>query len=154
MLLRLANKSRSNLTAMIRSSACEAAFKRQREPRRGVLASFALAIGTSLCSPANAYAPMAHEHIKTDKQITIAYYKTKLDKTHFNCLLKLYSKESAWDRTAYNKSGAYGIPQLKNSMIANMSGIQQVHYGIKYINHRYHGDACLALQHWKRYGWH
>jgi hypothetical protein len=141
------------LTRLVRSSTSEGAFKRQREPRRGWLASFAIAIGAALCTPAYAYAPM-QKIVINDKVQAIQYAKGLLTKSQYQCLLHLYSKESAWDRTAYNKSGAYGIPQLKNSMIKNMSGTMQTMYGIKYINHRYHGDTCKALQHWKIYGWH
>lgn len=141
-----------HLTRLVRLAQSEGAFKRQREPRRGLLASFALAIGTSLCTPAVASAPM-QKIVINDKKEAINYAKGLLNKTQFQCLLHLYAKESAWDRTAYNKSGAYGIPQLKNSMIAPMSGAMQTMYGIKYINHRY-GNACNAYAHWKRYGWH
>ena len=142
-----------DLTRLVRSSTSEGACKRQREPRRGWLASFAIAIGAALCTPAYAYAPM-QKIVINDKIQAIAYAKNLLSKSQYQCLLHLYSKESAWDRTAYNKSGAYGIPQLKNSMIAPMSGTMQVMYGIKYIQHRYHGDTCKALAHWKIYGWH
>lgn len=142
-----------DLTSMIRSSDCEAAFKRQREPRRGVLASFALALGIALCSPAYAYAPIAHKALN-DKKEAKAYAKRLLTTTQYKCLLALYGKESAWDRSAYNKSGAYGIPQLKNAIIKNMTGPMQVMYGIKYINHRYKGNTCNAYKHWQRHGWH
>ena len=143
------------LTRMVRLAQSKGAYKRQREPRRGWLASFALAIGASLCSPAWAHAPVQHKQIFiNDKKAAIQYAKGLLNKTQFECLLHLYAKESAWRRTAYNKSGAYGIPQLKNSMIANMSGSMQVMYGIKYINHRYNGNTCNAYKHWQRYGWH
>ena len=142
-----------NLTSMLRFRLAKAASGRQREPRRGWLASFAIAIGAALCTPAYAYAPM-QKIVINDKIQAIQYAKGLLNKSQYQCLLHLYAKESAWDRTAYNKSGAYGIPQLKNSMIAPMTGAMQVMYGIKYINHRYHGDTCLALQHWKSHGWH
>jgi len=139
---------------MVRLAQSERALKRERKPRRGVLASFAIAIGAGLFSPAHAHAPVAHRAIFiNDKQTAINYAKGLLDKYQFQCLLHLYNEESNWRRTAYNKSGAYGIPQLKNSMIANMSGSMQVMYGIKYINHRYN-TPCNAYKHWQRYGWH
>ena len=145
----------SNLTSVVCSAISEAALKRQREPRRGRLASFALALGAALCSPAYAHAPTAHMGVHINDKIQAKEYaKNILSKSQYKCLSALYGKESAWERTAYNKSGAYGIPQLKNSMIKDMSGSMQVMYGIKYINHRYHGDTCRALQHWKIHGWH
>jgi hypothetical protein len=142
-----------HLTRLVRFSKGKGALKRQREPLRGLLASFALAIGAGLCSPANAHAPVSYIHVN-DKIQAMNYAKGILSKSQYLCLRDLYTKESNWRRTAYNKSGAYGIPQLKNKMIKNMSGSMQTMYGIKYINARYQGDTCLAYKHWKRYGWH
>lgn len=140
---------------MLPFSKSEAALRRQRKPRRGWLASFALAMGAALCSPAYAHAPMVRSAIHINDKIEAKNYaKNLLSKTQFQCLNALYAKESAWNKDAYNKSGAYGIPQLKNDMIADMSGAMQVMYGIKYINHRYGGNTCKAYNHWKIYGWH
>lgn len=143
------------LTRMVRLAQQRRRLKAPTRPRKGKAASFALAIGAGLFSPAYANAPMIDKQIHiNDKKAAINYAKGLLDKSQFECLLHLYAKESAWKRTAYNKSGAYGIPQLKNSMIADMSGSMQVMYGIKYINHRYNGNTCNAYKHWQRYGWH
>ena len=142
-----------HLTRLVRFSKGKGAFKRQREPLRGLLASFALAIGAGLCSPAYAHAPMQEIHIN-DKINAINYAKGILSKSQFDCLNRLYIQESHWNRKAYNVSGAYGIPQLKNSMIRDMSGSMQVMYGIKYVNARYQGDTCKAYKHWVVYGWH
>jgi len=74
------------------------------------------------------------------------------------CLIKLYGKESAFNRYAignpYGEKQAYGIPQLKNPAVAHVSSIEQVNMGIDYIEHRYHGDTCMAYAHYMRYGWH
>ena len=142
-----------HLTRMIRLRLAKALSERQREPLRGLLASFAIALGAALCSPANAHAPVDYIHIN-DKVQAMNYAKGALTKSQYSCLHNLYLQESHWNRKAYNPSGAYGIPQLKNSMIAPMSGAMQVMYGIKYINHRYHGDTCAAYKHWQVYGWH
>jgi hypothetical protein len=73
------------------------------------------------------------------------------------CLIKLYGKESSFNRYAIgNEEGAiqaYGIPQLKNPLIAHMSAIEQVNYGMKYIKHRYE-TPCEAWAHWQKKGWH
>lgn len=143
-----------DLTRMVRLAQQRRRLKAPTRPRKGKAASFAIAIGAGLFSPAYANAPIIDKHIHiSDKVQAINYAKSVLNKTQFECLLHLYAKESAWDRTAYNPSGAYGIPQLKNSMIRNMSGVQQTKYGIKYNYHRY-GSMCGALQHWKTHGWH
>lgn len=81
-----------------------------------------------------------------------------LDKREANCLIKLYSKESAFKQNAVgNLSGkyhTYGIPQLKNAMIGNLTANKQIDYGIKYIEHRYNGDTCKAYAHFLKKGWH
>ena len=142
-----------HLTRMIRFTPSKGAFKRQRGLRQQMPASFAIALGAALCSPANAHAPVKQIHIN-DKVQAMNYAKGALTKSQYSCLHNLYLQESHWNRKAYNPSGAYGIPQLKNSMIAPMSGAMQVMYGIKYINHRYRGDTCAAYKHWQVHGWH
>ena len=57
-MLRNAQDLRSNLTRLVRFRLAKAASGRQREPRRGWLASFALAFGAALCSPTWAHAPL------------------------------------------------------------------------------------------------
>jgi hypothetical protein len=75
------------------------------------------------------------------------------------CLIKLYGKESAFKTDAIGnlssptKSYVYGIPQLKNPLIKDMSAYNQIDYGIKYVHHRY-GSACGAYAHWLKKGWH
>jgi hypothetical protein len=73
------------------------------------------------------------------------------------CLIKLYGKESAFNRyqigNVKGKIQAYGIPQLKNPAVAYMSSIEQVNAGIAYIKHRY-TTPCRAWAHWLKKGWH
>jgi hypothetical protein len=86
------------------------------------------------------------------------YIRMTLDKREAVCLIRLYGKESAFNPYAIgNLSGkyhTYGIPQLKNALIADKTAIEQIHYGLKYIDHRYDGDTCKAWSHWLRKGWH
>ena len=86
------------------------------------------------------------------------YIRMTLPKQEAICLIRLYGKESAFNPYAIgNLSGkyhTYGIPQLKNALIADKSAIEQIHYGLKYIDHRYDGDTCKAWSHWLRKGWH
>lgn len=86
------------------------------------------------------------------------YIRSIYSKDKALCLIKLYGKESAFNRLAIgNIEGskrAYGIPQLKNPDIAYLSAIEQVNAGIDYIEHRYQGDTCAAWAHWQRKGWH
>ena len=88
------------------------------------------------------------------------YVRLALDKREAICLSKLIGKESAWDSEAVGnlgsptKSYTYGLLQLKNPIAKDISPIEQIHLGLKYIDHRYDGDTCKAWTHWKNRGWH
>ncbi len=88
------------------------------------------------------------------------YIRSILDYEQALCLTKLYGKESAFrvdaigNLSSPTKSYVYGIPQLKNPLIKDMSAYNQINYGLKYIDHRYDGDTCKAWDHWLRRGWH
>ena len=129
-------------------------LKEPPRARRKKLAGL-LAIGTALCLMASP--------LKTDdsakasiKLKTIDYQIHALNKLRdlkqFNCLLKLYSKDSAWNPVAHNGSH-YGIPQGNSRWLRTQSGMVQIDWGIAYIQHRY-GSACVAYKHWSKYGWH
>lgn len=71
----------------------------------------------------------------------------------FSCLDRLWTRESDWQVTAHNPSGAYGIPQaLPASKMALMGSdwrtnpITQIRWGLYYIADAY-GTPCAALEH-------
>lgn len=78
----------------------------------------------------------------------------------FNCLVKLWNRESNWNPTAKNKSsGAYGIPQsLPASKMASEGSDYltnyktQINWGLKYIKNRY-GNPTNAWSHSQQKGW-
>lgn len=76
----------------------------------------------------------------------------------FQCLVKLWNKESGWNPAAKNKSsGAYGIPQsLPASKMASEGNINdpqaQIRWGLKYIKNRY-GSPSNAWSHSQQKGW-
>lgn len=132
----------------------------RREPIRGsertasrIVRSVALAIGISLSI---GVAPADGGSIDAIKPKD--YIRLTMDKKEAKCLISLYGKESAFNHLAIGnlkgKLHTYGIPQLKNPIIYDKSPVQQIQYGIKYINHRYQGDTCKAWKHWQRKGWH
>ena len=121
--------------------------------RLRVARGVAAAIGIAL------FMPMAHASSGSIDAIQPKdYIRMTLPKAEARCLIRLYGKESAFNPYAIgNLSGkyhTYGIPQLKNALIADKSAIEQIHYGLKYIDHRYDGDTCKAWSHWLRKGWH
>ena len=78
----------------------------------------------------------------------------------FQCLVKLWNRESGWNPNAHNKSsGAHGIPQsLPASKMRSegadyyTNGYTQIRWGLKYIKGRY-GSPSKAWQHSQRKGW-
>lgn len=78
----------------------------------------------------------------------------------FNCLVKLWERESNWNPNAHNKSsGAHGICQsLPASKMASegadyyTNGKTQIRWGLKYIKSRY-GSPSNAWAHSQQKGW-
>ena len=78
----------------------------------------------------------------------------------FECLVKLWNRESGWNPNAHNKSsGAHGIPQsLPASKMASegadyyTNGYTQIRWGLKYISGRY-GSPSAAWAHSQSTGW-
>ncbi len=117
--------------------------------------SVAIVIGISLC------VPMSHATSGSIEAIDPKdYVRLALPKKEAKCLSRLIGKESAWDHKAIGnlssptKSYVYGLLQLKNPIVKDKSPIEQIHFGLKYIDHRYQGNACNAWKHWKDKGWH
>jgi hypothetical protein len=117
--------------------------------------SVAIVIGISLCLPMSHASSGSIEAIHPKDYVRLA-----LDKREAICLSKLIGKESAWNPKAIGnlnsptKQYVYGLLQLKNPIVKDKSPIEQIHYGLKYIDHRYQGDTCKAWKHWKDKGWH
>ena len=131
---------------------CESPSGAYRKPLRrracGVASALAIAMSLGL-SPADG----TTNHSFTPKD----YIRSLLPPKEALCLIKLYGKESAFRVDAVGNIGgaiqAYGIPQLKNPLIKDMSAFNQIDYGIKYVAHRY-DTACDAYSHWLKKGWH
>jgi len=124
-------------------------FRRSAQTATRIVCAVVSVLGILLSGTAYAYAPTKALIQMSPKQ----YAKSQLSLSEYKCLEELYTRESNWRVAAYNPSGAYGIPQLKNKLIQHMSGIDQVRYGLKYIKHRY-TTPCNALLHMKTKGWH
>ena len=119
-----------------------------RRIARGVLAA---AIGILLCIMPNA----GSEELQPKQYIdykTYSLYLLDFNYKQYNCLLELYTHESNWRPDAKNGSH-YGIPQGRSTYLVSLNGYDQVVWGLAYIGNRY-GEPCVALNHWKVYGWH
>ena len=118
---------------------------RLRRIARGVL----LAFGISLFSMQSVSSTSIKEYV-THKEF--ALHLLNYDYHQFNCLDKLYTKESNWRPEAKNGSH-HGIPQGRSVYLSRVDGYKQVQWGLNYIWVRY-SEPCIALDHWKAKGWH
>lgn len=97
---------------------------------------------------------------KTYAQSLVGSMWTSSSTSEFQCLDKLWTKESSWDYTATNaSSGAYGIPQaLPGSKMASAGSDwktnpqTQINWGLNYIKGRY-GSPCAAWAHSQSVNW-
>ena len=97
------------------------------------------------------------EYQEYARERCLAYGWSEYD---FECLVKLWNRESGWRVTASNKSsGAYGIPQaLPASKMASAGSDYltnyktQINWGLNYIKGRY-GSPSGAWNHSQSKGW-
>ena len=123
--------------------------KAHREPLRGVARGVLVAIGIALCFMPAAGGSKPVQYVSHKE---FALHLLNYNYHQFNCLEKLYTKESNWRPEAKNGSH-YGIPQGRSVYLSKVDGYKQVVWGIAYIDHRY-STPCNALNHWKAKGWH
>ena len=128
------------------------ALKGLRASLKGVACLVATVIGISLLVPMEVAQSGSIDAINPKTYIRL-HYSIK----EGSCLIRLYGKESAFNpRAIGNLKGThqvYGIPQLKNPIIKDLSANKQIDYGMKYIKHRY-DTPCRAYAHWVKKGWH
>ena len=131
------------------------AFKGSERAASRIARSVAFVIGITL------FVPMSHASSGSIDAIQPKdYVRLVLPKHEAICLSRLIGKESAWNPKAIGnlasptKSYVYGLLQIKNPIAKNLSPIEQIDLGLKYIDHRYDGNACNAWSHWLRKGWH
>jgi hypothetical protein len=81
------------------------------------------------------------------------YAYNKLSWDQFQCYNWLIHYESRWNYRARNGSH-YGLGQMRSKWYGTLNPMKQIDAHLDYIKHRYKGDACKALAHWERKGWH
>ena len=130
------------LTSLVR-------YKRAREPQ---LRMARLRLLTLLGALSVITAATIKPAYASDTEMFKLYAHMKvLDDKAYRCLVILWRLESNWSPTARNKqSSAFGIPQLLKMKETNP--FKQIDLGLKYIDHRYNGDTCKALDKHKRSG--
>ena len=77
------------------------------------------------------------------------------DWDEFECALELAQKESSFRYDAVNKTtGAYGLFQHMSDYAPQWDAFKQIDKHVEYIDARYSGSWCKALQHLERFNWH
>jgi hypothetical protein len=81
------------------------------------------------------------------------YAYNKMTWEQFECYNWLIFKESRWNYKSKNGSH-YGLGQMKSKWYGSLNPFRQIDVHIQYLKHRYSGDACKALSHLEKKGWH
>jgi len=77
------------------------------------------------------------------------------DWDQFECANYLAHRESTWRISVVNSTtGAYGLFQHMSKYAPNWDAYKQIDKHIEYINKRYDGSWCKALNHLESRGWH
>ena len=108
---------------------------------------------------------ISYERVKPHPDRSRSYAQEEATKygwgaSQFECLNKLWERESNWKHTADNpKSSAYGIPQaLPGSKMASEGSDwetnpkTQIRWGLRYIESCY-SNPCNAWQHFTKKNW-
>ncbi len=137
-----------NLTSRVpsrHSAGAELALKRRL--REGLcLRLMATTLITALITIINTSPSKADMNLKL-------YAYNQMSWKQFECYNWLIYKESSWNPKARNGSH-YGLGQMRSTWYRDLNPYQQIRAHLRYLGHRYNGDACLALSHLERKGWH
>ena len=133
------------LTGMLRSSRLSEPQPRIARLRHFTIWAALFVITTVATGQAKA------DNINNQEMYKLYAHMKVLDDKQYRCLVILWRSESQWNPASKNKkSTAFGIPQLLKMTETNP--FKQIDLGLKYIDHRYNGDTCKALDHHKKRG--
>ena len=76
-----------------------------------------------------------------------------VDLEETQCWVELIWRESTFNPLAVNGSHK-GLGQMRSEWYGKLNPRKQVKAHLKYLDHRYKGSACKALNHLKIRGWH
>jgi len=132
--------------------------KPKREPRQGSLARCTL-VATLIFIEIFCFEKT--DSVAVDNSIMnlkLFAYHQFITYDQFDCYNYLIIKESRWDYKAKNGSH-YGLGQMKNPKVKTLTPREQILWHMRYIGSRYgyvnnEPNACMAAEHFDRYGWH
>ena len=107
-----------------------------------------LVLNPILVTTSNAY-PLKRQH--QDWALVAMNHLNDLQEAQ--CWVALIWAESRFDPKAKNGSH-YGLAQMRNVKVKNLTPRAQVRWHLRYLDHRYNGSACKALKHLHKEGWH
>jgi hypothetical protein len=140
---RLDNRVMLNRLARLRGSAL------QRLALGRAIVILALAITVSVASVQKSFANVQNYNTMNIK----LYAYNKLNWNDFQCYNWLIYYESRWNYKARNGSH-YGLGQMRSKWYGTLNPYRQIDVHLDYIEHRYNGKPCKALEHWENKGWH
>ena len=130
-------------------------------PRRPAIARAmfiaGLAIAHSFASAAAVNTAVYQKPFNVYNKMNVKLYlhNTINDWDQFECAIELAHRESSWRYSVTNvDSGAYGLFQHMSKHARNWDVFKQIDKHNVYINRRYDGSWCKALNHLKGRGWH
>ena len=110
--------------------------------------ALSLALNTINISTSNAY-PLT----RTQQDWALVAMNHLGDLQEAQCWVELIWRESTFNPSARNGSH-YGLAQMRNHNVATLKPRAQVRWHMRYLDHRYNGSACKALNHMYKKGWH
>jgi hypothetical protein len=110
--------------------------------------TLSLALNPILITTSNAY-PLKRE--QQDWALVAMNHLGDLQEAQ--CWVELVWRESTFNPRAKNGSH-YGLAQMRSTWYRDLKPRAQVKAHMNYLEHRYNGSACKALNHLKRKGWH
>ncbi|HEY1644095.1 MAG TPA: transglycosylase SLT domain-containing protein [Streptosporangiaceae bacterium] len=152
-------RAAAQLRAAQRAARVRAAHRRAARAAARAAAAQAAAAQAAASSPPSA-PPAPAAPTGSPQHIAMALLSTYgWSSSQFSCLDELWTRESGWNPTAENASGAYGIPQaLPGSKMASAGSdwetnpATQIKWGLGYIKDLY-GSPCGAWSHSEATGW-
>ena len=156
----IARQARQARQAAAARRARRAAAQRRAAARAAARQAAEAARSAARGQSTQAAAPAAAQPSGSPQQIAMAMLGSYgWSSSEFGCLNALWSRESGWNPTAANASGAYGIPQaLPGSKMASAGAdwqtnpATQIRWGLGYIKGLY-GSPCGAWSHSEATGW-
>ena len=130
-------------------AALRGVFRRGLCLRLITTAAIAITINLNSITYSNAYNLSA----KQIDWVLVAYNHLGADLEESQCYVELIMRESSFNPRARNGSH-YGLAQMRNVKVKDLSPRNQVRWHLRYIDHRYDGSACAALRHLIKRGWH